>query len=104
MKKRPPFRMKPANHAVLTCDGKHVTSARATFVWEQFLMRRISGVPGEYKIRDARKGRPWHRLDWTPEQAEEMLAGEFGGMFKKRRVAQAKAIRARREQRGLPVG
>jgi hypothetical protein len=96
----PPFNMLPSRPAVLRCDGTFVVGGRASFVWETFLMRRASGVPGDYEIR-AEQGRPWHRIVWTIEEAEADLGS--WGIFGRRRQARARRIRERRAQRGLPV-
>lgn len=103
MTPRPPFQMRPSRQAVLTCDGRFIVAGRASFVWETFLMRRAAGVPGDYAIRadGPRRGRPWHRLDWTVEQAEDALS-EWG-IFGPGRVAQMRQMRESRERRGLPV-
>lgn len=98
--KRPPFLMKPSRIAVLRCDGIFVISGRASFVWETFLLRRASGVPGLYEISGPNAG-VWHKLDWTIEEATEMLRG--WGMFGVKRVSQMEKLRASRSERGLPV-
>lgn len=106
--KRPPFKMLPSRQATLTCDGKHVVSGRASFVWENFLLRRISGVPGAYEIsaRNTKK----HRLDWTPEEARlyvlETAAQHHRTIrvLAARKIARALVTRAARQTRGLPVG
>lgn len=98
--KRPPFLMRASRGATLRRDGKFLVGGRASFVWETFLKSRAAGVPGDYEIR-ASDRQPWHRLDWTIEEAEEMLA--TWGMFGAKRVKQMQAFRARRVDRGLPV-
>jgi hypothetical protein len=107
--KRPPFKMVGSRGASLTRDGKHIVSGRASFVWEQFLLNRASGVPGEYKIRanhpNAPRGeRPWHRLDWTPEEAEEMILAWSPPWSGPKKIARMHKLRAARQERGLPVG
>jgi hypothetical protein len=101
--KRPPFVMKPSRSAALTCDGKFVVAGRASFVWETFLHRRVSGVPGEYAIR-ADQGKPWHRLDWTMNEAEEALRDWYAKGVGRHRVPRMLKLRESRRQRGLPVG
>ena len=92
--------MKPSTSAVLRCDGTFVISGRASFVWETFLLRRVAAIPGAYEIRGPSK--KWHKLDWTPEQATEMLLD--WGFTGKKRVASMKKLRERRAARNLPVG
>jgi hypothetical protein len=99
--KRSPFLMKASITAVLRCDGKFVVGGRASFVWETFLQRRVAGIPGLYEVTKGR-GYPWHRLDWTMDEAEEALLA--WGMFGKRRVKRMLTMRAGRARRGLPVG
>jgi hypothetical protein len=99
MSKIPPFQMKPSRQASLKCDGKFVVAGRASFVWETFLMRRASGVPGGYEIRGPG---PWHKVDLSIGQAEELLT--TWGFLGNRRVSRAQKIRAGRAKRGLPVG
>jgi hypothetical protein len=101
--KRPPFKMLPSRPATLTCDGRHVVSGRASFVFETFLMRRASGVPGDYLIRRShgREATPWHRLDWTMDEATDALATY--GFLGASRVRRAMQTRANREAQGLPV-
>lgn len=104
-----PFLIKGSRGAVLVCVrpgeevARHVVSGRATFVWETFLMRRASGVPGEYRIRGARPGREtkWHLVNLTIEEAEaELLEWGFLGPG---RVKRAQQTREGRKRRGLPV-
>lgn len=99
--KRPPFEMRASRYATLLRDGRFILGGRASFVWESFLQSRVAGVPGVYEIRSDR-GKPWHRLDWTIEEAEEALAA--WGIFGAGRVKRMKTMRAGRARRGLPVG
>ena len=101
--KRPPFVMKPSRPAVLRCDGRFVVAGRASFVWETFLQRRVAGVPGEHEIR-ADQGKPWHRLDWTMDEAEEALTAWYGKSVGRHRVSRMLRLRESRRKRGLPVG
>jgi hypothetical protein len=96
--KIPPFKMLASRQASLKCDGKFVVAGRASFVWETFLMRRASGVPGDYEIRGPG---PWHEVGLSIEQAEALL--EAWGFLAHRRVARARRIREGRTKRGLPV-
>lgn len=107
--KRTPFKMSTSRSATLRCDGKFIVSGRASFVWETFLMRRAAGVPGRHEIRaelgEPRSGlrsRPWHKLEWTMEEAEQGLADWFGPRSGKY-VARARRIRAGRGRQGLMV-
>lgn len=99
---KPPFKMLPHRAAALVCDGKHVVSGRASFVWETFLMRRAAGVPGDYAIRRGERGAPLHDVDLSIEEAEAEL--EQWGRFAAGRLRRARRTRAAREKRGLPVG
>jgi hypothetical protein len=97
--KRAPFKMLPSRSAVMKVNGRFHTSGRASFVWETLLMRRASGVPGDYEIRRGEIGSPWHRIELTIEEAEVLLI-DWGTW---RRVKRARAFRRNREQSGLPV-
>jgi hypothetical protein len=99
--RRPPFLMKTSRHAVLRCDGRFIVGGRASFVWETFLERRVAGVPGAHEIRRDGNENPWHRLDWTIEEATEALL--HWGSFGPRRVKRLEKSRASRAARGLEV-
>jgi hypothetical protein len=94
--------MLPSRQAALKCNGRFVTAGRASFVFETFLMRRAAGVPGVYEIARGERGSPWHRLDWTMEEAEAALASGWK-LSGARRVRQAHTTREARRQQGLPV-
>jgi hypothetical protein len=100
--KRMPFKMIPSRSATLMRDGKFVVGGRASFVWECFLKNRAAGVSGNYIIRSDRN-HPWHRLDWTIEEAEIALM-EWSKMFGRKNVERARVTRKARAERGLPVG
>jgi hypothetical protein len=91
--------------ASLTCNGKFIVAGRAHFVWETFLMRRIAGVPGVYEI--GANGLKRHRLDWTIQEAEEVMLNigttRTGTFFAARKLARGRRTRAERERRGLEV-
>jgi hypothetical protein len=93
--------MLPSRGAALTCDGKHVVSGRASFVWETFVLRRAAGVPGDYAIRRNAPGAPWHKISASIEEAEAVLRSSR--IFGKGKVERARKTRVGRERRGLPV-
>lgn len=97
---RPPIRMTTHERADLRCDGKWLQSARASFVWETFLLRRAAGIPGDHEIRRGRSGR-WYLVSCTIEEAEEALAASK--LFGQAKVLRSRRIRQRRIERGLPV-
>lgn len=101
--KRPPFKMLPARGATLRCDGKFVVGGRASFAWETFLQRRIAGVPGRYEIRLTGPVGPWHKLDWTPEEAEEVYRAGLPKYRSGAVIARLHGTREARRRRGLPV-
>jgi hypothetical protein len=93
--------MLPSRYAVLTRDGKGVTSGRASYVWLTYLENVASGVPGTYRIKRAERGAPWHRLDLSVEQAEqELLSGRLGAAA---RVARCRRRRERKVSVGDPT-
>lgn len=91
--KRPPFRILPSVGGQYRRDGKLVVGGRLSFAWENLVMAIACGLEGVHEIR--RERGPWYRIEMTVEEAEQTLDSS-GDFFGRRRVARARAFRARR--------
>mgnify|MGYP000049963651 CR=1 FL=1 len=91
--RKPPFKIVGYTHATYRRDGKFIVAGRTSFVWERLVMAIASGIGGVHEIR--RREGPWHTITMSVEEAEAALNPK-GDFFGQRRVARARAFRARR--------
>jgi hypothetical protein len=106
---RPPFKMLPnrtaqARYTWTDSHGKQhnsLHSGRAHFIWYQYVLIPLAcGVTNEVEIRTSlgRDRGPWHKVRFTPDEAQAWI--EDG--YPLARVKARRLIASQRAKRGLP--